>query len=170
MAGVITVSNAKYRLDAETSAASTLAAELDVNQHSGLSDGHTVGQSGSEEDIELSNSENGFLAPGEGAQGAIRYTGDESPEDDDEGGGASSGDVTGLESGPLPLLALYQLSSLLQDKDRGGTDPRHGGHFSNYEVYAILGATNGDEMWRYYFHGAESAWGYHSHSVIAPDI
>ena len=58
------------RLYAEAAAASTLAAELGVNQQSDSSDGHSVGHSGSEEDSELSNNEDDFLAPGDGVQDA----------------------------------------------------------------------------------------------------
>ncbi len=67
--GAITISKAKHRLDAETLAAS-LATGLGVDQHSELSDGDSVGQSGSEGDSELPNSEDDFLAPGIGDQDA----------------------------------------------------------------------------------------------------
>ena len=201
MAGAITVGNERVRLDAETSAAAALAAELNVDQHSDSSDGLSVGQSGSEGDSELSSSEDDFLAPGEGDQDAtpmlsaeksppptvmsartrshtnlgrtdpVRVLNmppksDESSGNDDDGGDASSEDVTDPESDPLAVLALQQLTLLLQDEDGGGTDPRHGGHFSTHECYVILDATEGDQLWKCYFHGAESTWRYSSHSVI----
>ena len=70
IAGDITAGNEEMRLDAEAKAALALAAELGVNQQSGSSDGHSVGHSGSEEDSELSNNEDDFLAPGDGVQDA----------------------------------------------------------------------------------------------------
>ena len=79
MAGAITAGNERVRLDAETSAAAALAAELNVDQHSGPSDGQSVGQSGSEGDSELSTSEDDFLAPGEGDQDATPMLSAEKP-------------------------------------------------------------------------------------------
>jgi hypothetical protein len=56
---------------------------------------------------------------------------------------------------PDAAVAALELAALLEDPIKGGTDPRHGGHFSFKEHYVVLDLATGDQMLDHYFHMPE---------------
>jgi hypothetical protein len=210
LAGAITQSNQQRRLDAEAQESAVLASELGIDQGSDSSAGDDVDDDESSGGSELTSGDEGFIAPGDGADEAtpmqddevsppatirtgrmrIRACIDGTPQsgqfsesrissmpslsgaltDDssanDEMDSGLSDDATDLEVDREASKAALRLTAMLGDDIKGGSDPRHSGHFTFKDYYVVLDVTEGDQMLNRYFHGAESTWRYSSHAIV----